>query len=50
MWHPGTGLPAGALVAGGDFARGMHLTLIGIAVMLAVAAVAVQLLAPGRER
>ena len=41
---------AGALVAGGDFARGMHLTLIGIAVMLAVAAVAVQLLAPGRER
>lgn len=41
---------AGALVAGGDFARGMHLTLTGIAVLLALAAVAVQLLAPGRER
>ncbi|WP_370374319.1 DHA2 family efflux MFS transporter permease subunit [Catenulispora sp. GP43] len=41
---------AGALVAGGDFARGMHLTLIGLAVVLAVAAVAVRLLAPGRER
>ncbi|WP_228560833.1 DHA2 family efflux MFS transporter permease subunit [Catenulispora pinisilvae] len=41
---------AGALVAGGDFAHGMHVTLIGIAVVLAVAAVAVQLLAPGRER
>ena len=41
---------AGALVAGGDFAGGMHLTLIGIALALAAAAVAVQLLAPGRER
>ncbi|MBS2533059.1 DHA2 family efflux MFS transporter permease subunit [Catenulispora sp. NF23] len=41
---------AGALVADGDFAHGMHVTLIGIAVVLAVAAVAVQLLAPGRER
>lgn len=41
---------AGALVAGGDFVRGMHQTLIGLAVVLAVAAVAVQLLAPGRER
>ncbi|ACU70506.1 major facilitator superfamily MFS_1 [Catenulispora acidiphila DSM 44928] len=41
---------AGALVAGGDFAHGMHVTLIGIAVLLAVSAVAVQLLAPGRER
>lgn len=41
---------AGALVAGGDFAHGMHLTLIGIAALLAVAAVAVQVLAPGRKR
>jgi DHA2 family methylenomycin A resistance protein-like MFS transporter len=41
---------AGALVAGGDFAHGMHVMLIGIAVLLAAAAVAVQLLAPGRKR
>lgn len=41
---------AGALVAGGDFAHGMHVTLVGIAVLLAAAAVAVQLLAPGRKR
>ncbi|MEY9863422.1 DHA2 family methylenomycin A resistance protein-like MFS transporter [Catenulispora sp. GAS73] len=41
---------AGALVAGGDFAHGMHVTLIGIAALLAAAAVAVQLLAPGRKR
>ncbi|WP_228563690.1 MFS transporter [Catenulispora rubra] len=41
---------AGALVAGGDFAHGMHVTLIGIAVLLTAAAVAVQLLAPGRKR
>ena len=41
---------AGAMVAGGDFAQGMHVTLIGIAVLLAAAAVAVQLLAPGRKR
>lgn len=41
---------AGAMVAGGDFAHGMHLTLVGIAALLAVAAVAVQVLAPGRKR
>ena len=41
---------AGALVAGGDFASGMHVTLIGLAVVLGGAAVAVRVLAPGREQ
>jgi DHA2 family methylenomycin A resistance protein-like MFS transporter len=41
---------SGALVAGGDFTGGMHTALIGLAALLLVAAVAVQLLAPGRKR
>jgi DHA2 family methylenomycin A resistance protein-like MFS transporter len=40
----------GALVAGGDFSGGMHTGLVGIAVLLLVTAVAVQMLAPGRKR
>ncbi|NUR27989.1 MAG: DHA2 family efflux MFS transporter permease subunit [Catenulispora sp.] len=40
----------GALVAGGDFTGGMHTALIGLAVVLLVTAVAVQMLAPGRKR
>ncbi|MFL6112037.1 MAG: MFS transporter [Catenulispora sp.] len=39
----------GALVAGGDFVGGMRVGVIGLAALLVLTAVAVQLLAPGKK-
>ncbi|MFD0637716.1 hypothetical protein ACFQ9X_45305 [Catenulispora yoronensis] len=40
----------GALVAGRDFAAGMHAGLIGLAVLLVVTALTVHFVAPGKKQ